>query len=89
MMNLKRDRDFKTTTYSIESDIYKNFKIDIVERSDRYDVWLYNDGTGIKDYTFGLPFCNKESSDIDGAINIILGNISRYILSYITDYMDE
>ena len=87
---LTRNRAFITSTYSIDSNVYNGFMVDIVERSDRFDIWLYNVNTGIKDLMFGLPYVQKDfTTDLEKALEITLNNLPDYIPDYIEEYMTD
>lgn len=52
-------------TFEIESDFYKGFFADIVldTQENVYNVWLWHEQYGTKDYVAGFP---KDDSDIIG-----------------------
>lgn len=87
MINLKQNKEIKTTTYNIESDIYNGFILEVEEKDDIFDVWLYHGGHGVKDYMFGLPKDNPESADLDGCLEIVKSNLPSYVATYIDLYI--
>lgn len=86
-MKLIKDNERKIYTYIIESDIYNGFILEIEEKKDIFDLWLYHNNTGIKDYIFGLPKDNPESKTIEDCLSIAVNNLPSYISTYIEEYI--
>ena len=79
--------NLKTETYEYEN----GFMIDIVEKSDLYDVWLYHADYGVKSHMFGLYkkyFVSRDSYKI--FLEMIVSNLENqnFIELYKDEYMD-
>jgi len=66
--------DIKTTTFETG---YEDFMVDIVEKEDAFDVYLYRGSARWKDYLFGLS--KKYVATLDLAAEIVEGNLLDYV----------
>lgn len=90
MTTLKQVKKIKTNTYKVNSEIYKDFYIDIVDKGDIFDVYLYHETIGVKEFMFGWP--KHQTADnsfytLDDMIDMVAGNLENQ--PYITSYIDE
>ena len=80
-----KDTTVKTTTYTAGA-----FCIDIVEKPDEFEAFLYHKGYGIKDLMFGSP---KQQHDGEQTFEMFLelveANLTDYINIYREEYMGE
>ena len=79
-----------TTTYSYTGKYYKGFLVDIVEKSDIWEAWLYHTDYGVKEMMFGVAK-NDPDDTTEGFIKLVFANLVKnpYIENYIDLYMDE
>lgn len=54
-LSLDITKEYKTTTYEVNSDIYKDFLVDIVDDGENRNAWIYHKKHGMKNYMFGAP----------------------------------
>lgn len=72
-----------------ESAELEGFKVDIIDKGDMFDAWIYYKNYGIKSYMFGWP---KEQHDgtwtLEGFINLVEMNLYEDAIHYAEEYMD-
>lgn len=73
--------EIKTTTYEYDAGYY----IDIVEKSEEYEAFIYHKDYGIKLHMFGMP---KSQQDYTAFLDIVEANAGDYIKDYKEEYED-
>ncbi len=70
--------NIKTRTYEYDS----NYYVDIVERNDWYEAYIYDSNIGFKSFMFGML---KSEISYESFLDAVLDNIDEYIESYLND----
>lgn len=82
MTGLKKVNIFDITTYE-----YNGFYIDIVEKSDAFEAWLYKDSIAIKSLLLGTP--KKQANEVvtlNNFIDYVMVDIDSDIELYLLEY---
>ena len=74
--------NLKTVTYA-----HGDFRVDITETDDMYDIYLWHKSYGIKEQMFGL-FKSELAKDGRPVQEIILNNLPEYERDYAEQYFD-
>ena len=75
-----------TTTLEIDSPVYKDFLVDIVRYSDKFEAYLYHKDFGIKSLAFGADTADTKEPAF---LRLVRGTIEQDIADYITEYMSN
>lgn len=73
-----------TTTLEIESPVYKDFLVDIVKYSDKFEAYIYHKYYGIKSLAVGVDADNTTEKAF---LSMVRATIANDIADYITEYM--
>ena len=82
--------DIKTETYDLEW--ADGFRVDIVEKEDEFEAWLYHKRYGIKERMLGSPKVKASRGKVTTKadfLNMVRNNLMMvdYIGNYIEEYM--
>lgn len=77
-----KEMNYKTITYEITDKKYDGFMIDVVEKNDAYEIYIYHRNYGIKSLMFGLLKSLQSE-------NTLLKNIEMHVFDYAKKYMDK
>ena len=77
--------DFITVTYEINTHFYKGFFVDIVNKGDELEAWLYHEIIGVKSLMFGIANDGEHSQN--EFIECVENNLKYE--SYIPNYIEE
>lgn len=86
-MKLTENRTVITTTYDIESDVYKGFKIDVVATGTMRELFLYHERCGIKEVLWGEDL-GVNKSTFDEYMERVAWNVEDLIPNYIATYLN-
>lgn len=81
MFFIKTD-DIKIETYLCEF----GFRMEIVEKTDTFECWIYHSNYGIKDLMFGGKKADTTKEDF---IELAKANYIDYLKGYIDDYCSD
>lgn len=81
---MKKAENIKITTYEVESPVYKDFMVDIVDDGEMYEAWLWHKNTAGKTFMYGEP---KQSS-LDAFADEAGEQCHYYIPNYIQENID-
>lgn len=72
---------YKTTTYADG-----RFCVDIVEKEDTYEMWVYLKDYGVKEFCFGLM---REDTTLDDFLDTVDANLSFEEAAYLNEYAED
>ena len=70
--------DIRTRTYEYDS----NYYVDIVERNDLYEAYIYDSNIGFKSFMFGML---KSENSYENFLDTVFDNIDEFVESYLND----
>lgn len=70
--------NIRTRTYKYDS----NYYVDIVERNDFYEAYIYDSNIGFKSFMFGML---KSEISYESFLDAVFDNIDEFIESYLND----
>lgn len=82
--------NYKIHTYEADD----GFMVDIVDKDDAFEAWIYHKDYGIKDLMWGEPkkntiFGEPFTQTLQGFKSLVEANLEAYAGDYREDHMDE
>lgn len=78
--NFINSKTSNITTYS-----YGEFLVDVTDKLEEYEAFIYHKDYGVKDLMFGV---SKDQNTLDEFMEIVFYNLPKHIDTYKSEYMN-
>lgn len=85
-MSIDKTKEIKTTTYAINSDIYKDFYVDIVDDGEKREAWIWHKGYGVKSMDFGS---SKDQDTLESFLEVVKANAEESIEFFLMEMKER